>query len=213
MKKYAVFVIVFVFFAASSDAQYMYRLRRRPPSQERSSRLPKFDPVVNVTFGYGFPNLDKYELLDFYHFNRGSATQTGPVFGTVDYQFSRTMSIGIMASYGKVSAPYYNYNAAANDPADFTGKLENWSVMVNFVRYMPVSSNITPYLRTAIGVNIWSQKYIDQSGNKAVNADDPTALAYQVALGAKLNFSKNAGVFLEAGYGKYILSGGLAFKF
>jgi Outer membrane protein beta-barrel domain len=215
MKKYAVLVIVVALFALSVNAQYMYRVGRRPSSSQRFRQLPKFDPVVNITFGYGFPNLDRYELSDFYHFYKGSVSQTGPVFGTIDYQFSRTMSIGIMASYGKVSISYYNYNAAVGDPADFTGKIENWSVMINLVRYMPVAENakIIPYLRTALGINIWSQSYKDQSGNKAVNADDPSSFAYQGALGAKLKLSKNAGLFLEAGYGKYIVSGGLAFKF
>ncbi len=216
MKKCAVLTAIIIFLASSVQAQfrYGYRVRHRPPSPERFRQLPKFEPSVNITLGYGFPNLDKYELLDFYNYYKGPASQTGPVFGTVDYQFSRTMSIGIMASYGKVSAPYYDYNAPASDPAVLTGKLENWSIMINFVRYIPVATDkITPYMRTAIGINSWSQAYTDQSGNKAVNAEDPPSLAYQVGLGAKFNLSKNAGLFLEAGYGKYILSSGLAFKF
>jgi opacity protein-like surface antigen len=217
MKKYAVIVIVLTLFAASSQAQFRYGYRNRMMGQRRPSpqrSLPKFKPSVNITFGYGFPNLDKDELLNFYNFYKGSVSQTGPVFGTVDYQFSRSMSVGLMVSYGKASVPYYDYNAPASDPAAMTGKLENWSVMINFVRYLPVgTTKITPYMRTAIGINTWSQSYLDQSGNKTVNTDDPASLAYQVGIGAKFNFSKNTGLFLEAGYGKYILSGGLAFKF
>ncbi|MDP4263005.1 MAG: outer membrane beta-barrel protein [Bacteroidota bacterium] len=218
MKRYVVLAIMVALCSSSVQAQfrygYPYRHRQPSPQRQRFSQLPKFTPSVNITFGYGFPNLDKVELLDFYNYYKGSVSQTGPVFGTVDYQFSRTMSIGIMASYGKVSIPYYDYNAPASDPAVLTGKLENWSVMINFVRYIPVvTDKITPYMRTALGINSWSQNYIDQSGNKAVNAPDPSSFAYQVGLGAKFKLSKNAGLFLEAGYGKYILSGGLAFKF
>lgn len=216
MKKCAVLAIVIALSSSFAQAQYRYgyRPRYRRPMQERMRQLPKFEPSVNISFGYGFPNLDKYELLDFYNYYRGSTSQTGPVFGAVDYQFSRTMSVGIMASYGKVSAPYYDYNAPG-DPPVITGKLQNWSVMINFVRYIPVAgrAKVSPYMRTAIGINSWTQNYIDQSGNKAINAEDPTSLAYQVGLGAKFKLSKNAGLFLEAGYGKYILSGGLAFKF
>jgi len=46
----------------------------------------------------------------------------------------------------------------------------------------------------------------------ADNVDLP-ALAYQVSFGAKFHLSKEAGLFLEAGYGKYILNGGLALSF
>ncbi len=41
----------------------------------------------------------------------------------------------------------------------------------------------------------------------------PTDLAYQVGIGAKFKLSKNAGIFAEAGYGKYIVQGGVFFKF
>jgi hypothetical protein len=177
---------------------------------QRNRQLPKFQPSVNFSFGYGFPNLDKYQLLEFGNYYQGSVNQTGPVFGAMDYQFSRSMSVGAMVSYGKISAPYYNDN---NSSLAFTGHLNNWSVMVNFVRYIAAGEKVMPYLRTAIGINIWEQDYTDLSGNKVVIADDPSPLAYQTGLGVKFKLSKQSGIFIEAGYGKYILSGGLTLKF
>ncbi len=184
-----------------------YRILR----QQRNSHFSKFKPAINISFGYGAPNLDKDELLEFRNYYHSSINQTGPVFGAIDYQFKRTMSIGVMISYGKLSAPYYNNNGSA---LAFTGYLKNTSLMLNFVRYMIVrNEKVSPYIRTAIGINMWTQDYLDQSGNKAVIADDPTVLAYQVAIGAKFMLAKQAGFFVEAGYGKYILSAGLTFKF
>lgn len=84
--------------------------------------------------------------------------------------------------------------------------------MFDLVRYIPVTGKISPYIKTAIGVNIWKQNYLDPSGNKAVLADDPSMLAYQTVIGAKFNFSKQTSFFIEAGYGKYILGGGLSLK-
>ena len=186
-----------------------HRLYHHRPQQRN---LPKFNPTVSVSFGYGFPNLDKDQLPDFYNLYKGTATsQTGPVTGAIDYRFSRAMSIGVLVTHGNVSAPYYNYNDPAS-PA-FTGSLENWSVMLNFMRFIQASDKISPYLRTAIGINSWQQSYKDGQGNK-INMDGvPSQLAYQVGLGANFYLSKNAGLFLEAGYGKYILHGGLTFKF
>ena len=215
MKKYMTLITCTLFLIPALDAQVMFRTRPtgryRIAPKQRSRRMSKFKPTVNLSFGYGVPNLDKYELLEFGNYYHTSVSQTGPVFGSIDYQFNRAMSLGAMVSYGKVSAPYYNNNGSA---LAFTGYLKNTSLMLDFVRYIITrNEKIVPYMRTAIGINMWTQDYLDQSGNKAVIANDPTAFAYQVSLGAKLMLVKQAGFFVEAGYGKYILSGGLTFKF
>src|SRR6185503_594179 len=184
----------------------------RYPRRPRPQNLPPFQPTINLSFGYGFPNLDKNELPEFSNLYKGTTTsQTGPITGAVDYRFSRGMSIGVLVTHGKITAPYYNYNDAST-PA-LQGSLDNWSVMINFMHYIPAGEKVTPYLRTAIGINTWQQNYVDPQGNK-INLDGtPLELAYQVGLGADIYLSKNAGIFLEGGYGKYILHGGLTFKF
>lgn len=210
MKKCLALLATVILIIGTANAQVI--IRSRPYVRARTLRnkhIPKFEPVVNFSLGYGFPDLDRNQLLDFYNEYRGTVSQTGPVFGSIDYQFMRAMSIGIMVSYGKVTAPYYQYN---NSALAFTGKLQSWSVMLDFIRYIPASEKVSPYLRTAIGINIWQQNYTDPSGNEAVIASNPTDLAYQVGLGAKFKLSKQTGLFLEAGYGKYIISGGLTFK-
>ncbi len=215
MKKYIASITCTLFLISSLNAQVSFRTRPngryRTTPEQRDRHLPKFKPSINISFGYGVPNLDKYELLEFSNYYHTSVNQTGPVFGTIDYQFNRTMSIGAMISYGKLNSPYYSSNGSG---FAFTGYLKNTSLMLNFVRYI-ISGNekVVPYMRTAIGINMWTQDYLDQSGNKAIVANDPTALAYQVSVGAKLMLAKQAGFFVEAGYGKYILSGGLTFKF
>ncbi len=213
-------LVLAFFFAALlcttfAEAQYFMRphMGRRPyPRREYRSDLLPFQPSVNLSFGYGFPNLDKDYLPEYYHAYMGHPSQKGPVSGAIDYQFSRTMSVGLLVTHGTVSAPYYNNSGSAA----FTGKLDNWSFMLNLVRYMPVNSRVvSPYIRTAIGLNSWTQQYTDATGAKVNGASvtDLPDLAYQAGIGAKFNLSKNAGLFVEAGYGKYIVHGGLAFKF
>ncbi len=224
MKK-SVPVLITLLLAISfvSEAQYYYygrprmrvRVHHQPPPRmnQNYAKRPPFQPTLNFSIGYGFPNLDKDQFANFLDAYRGTATQKGPITGAVDYQFSRNMSIGVMGTYGKVTAPYYDYNSNSPFPA-FTGSLENWSVMFNLMSYMPTySRQLEPYLRTAIGINDWTQSYLDPDGNKAAELPDPTQLAYQVSLGTRINLSKGAGFFVEAGYGKYILNGGLTLKF
>ena len=220
MKKLTVLTTVFLLIAIASEAQvYHYgrprmRMYRRPPPQRQAPRRkPPFQPTVNFSFGYGLPNLDKEQFISFVNAYMGTVTQKGPFTGAVDYQFSRNMSIGVLGTYGKVTTPYYQYNSTGSTPS-FTGSLENWSVMLNIMSCMPTYNNqIEPYIRTAIGLNNWTQNYLDESGNKAADLPEPSQLAYQVSLGTRINLSKGAGFYVEAGYGKYILNGGLTLKF
>ncbi len=233
-KHFAVLSFLFLMVSVAGEAQYYRyhnprprirygRVYTRPPlvqqriTPQRGAPAPKsrpsFQPTVDFSAGYGFPNLDKNQLALFNNSYMGNTSQTGPANGAIDYRFSRNMSIGLLGTYGKVSAPYYSYNSDGTNP-DFTGSLENWSLMLNIMSYLPAQGKtIEPYLRTAIGVNSWKQNYVDPMGNKAAIAADPSQLAYQVALGTKINMSKNAGLFVEAGYGKYILNGGLTLRF
>jgi len=229
MKKHiAVLTILFLFVAFVSEAQYYpyspygrprMRVRVRPsrpmmaPPRKITKKRSPFQSTVNISLGYGFPNLDKNQLAVFANSYSGTTTQHGPITGSVDYQFSPNMSIGVMGTYGKVSAPYYDYNSSGTVPS-FTGSLENWSIMFNLMSYFPsYNHHVEPYIRTAVGINSWNQNYLDPGGNKVIELTDPSQFAYQASLGARFNLSKQAGLYLEAGYGKYILNGGLAFKF
>lgn len=189
----------------------MGRMYHRKPQLPRP-QLPKFDPVVHISVGYGFPNLDKNELPVLYNYYRGTFSQSGPITGSIDYQFNRNLGIGVLITHGKVSAPYYDYSNTTT-PA-LNGTLNNWSFMLNIMRYLPVTgTKITPYLRTAVGVNSWEQNFTDANGAKVNMNVIASDLAYQVGLGTRFYLSKNAGLFAEIGYGKYIVQGGLSFKF
>jgi hypothetical protein len=226
MKKQITLVsILLLLIAGAAEAQYyggggMYMqrgYRRQPPPQHRyqhrqKEKAPAFKPTVNFSVGYGFPNLDKDYLVDFNGSYKGTPTQKGPVTGALDFQFSRYNSIGVMGTYGKVSTPYIDYTSGNGLPA-FTGNLENWSIMFNMMSYFPSYQTVSPYIRTAIGINNWKQNYTYPDGSKAAIADNPSSLAYQVSIGTRFNLSPNAGFYIEAGYGKYIVNGGLTFRF
>jgi opacity protein-like surface antigen len=178
--------------------------------RQRMQEVIDFKPTVDVSVGYGFPNLDKYNLSDFYGYYAGSTSQTGPVIANIDYHFAPRMAIGVMVNYGKVSRPYYSYSTEAQA---FTGSLTNTAVLLSFTRYMGLSQKIMPYTRTAIGINTGHAQYLNNDGSKFADVDDGTSLAYQVGLGVKFNVSQHGGFFVEAGYGKYIVSAGLSMRF
>jgi hypothetical protein len=167
---------------------------------------------VSISAGYGFPAVDTKYLPEFYGVGKGNVSQQGVVTGSVDYQFSRRMSIGVMVTHASFSAPYYGYFSASDLP-DLTARFENWAFMITMVRYIPVSRRASLYIRTAIGGNSWKQDYEDVHGNKvAVTSVDLPALAHQLALGMKCRLGLRTGIFVEGGYGKYIVRGGLSVR-
>src|SRR3954466_6386452 len=144
-KSLPILITLLVAISIAGEAQYYYygkpRMRmhvhrKPPPPAQNYPKRPSFQPTLNLSIGYGFPNLDKDQLAQFIDAFKGTATQKGPITGAVDYQFSRNMSIGVMGTYGKVTVPYYDYNSNSSSPA-FTGSLENWSVMFNLLSFMP----------------------------------------------------------------------------
>jgi len=181
---------------------YGHRRTQSRPRQTYST----FKPEVYVSLGYGFPNVDAYQFSNDYYngFYKGNVSQTGPFTGSIDYKYSRYNSIGIMATYGKVDVPY---NDASNNYQG-TVNLETWSVMLNFMQYAPLSNSATLYFREALGANINNVSY---TGN--VDNYQPDAFAYQLGIGMKFKIAENTSFFTEAGYGKYILHGGLSFSF
>lgn len=223
MKKHmTIIALAFLLIATGTEANAQFRgrvyvgptYRPRPPMMKKQNpRFNQFQPSVDISLGYGLPNLDKNNLAQFSDAYMGTVSQNGPFIGAVDFRFSPMMSIGVMGTYGKVSANYYDYSSTSNIP-DFNGKIENWSLMLNLMSYMPTQNRkVEPYLRTAIGINNYTQNYVYPNGDKAAIVPDLSQLAYQASLGAKFNLSKQAGFFLEAGYGKYIFSGGLSLRF
>ncbi|MDH7461603.1 hypothetical protein QEG73_09945 [Chitinophagaceae bacterium 26-R-25] len=181
--------------------------RQRKPQQPK---LPPFEPALHLNLGYGFPNLDQYYMADFYGAYKGNPSQVGPINASLDYQFSRYMSLGVMGMYGKVNMPYYDYNTYGQA---MRGTLEGWTIMANMMNYIPAGPHVMPYLRVAMGVNIWNQDYVDYDAGVKVNyVQHPPDFAYQFSFGCKFNVSEHMGLFVEGGYGKYIMNAGLSFK-
>jgi hypothetical protein len=227
-KQTTVLAILFLLISGIAEAQvygggiYMKRGYRRPPPRQMQRypkrKAPTYHPTVNLSIGYGFPNLDKNYFPDQFTgaisaYKGNQYTQTGPVTAALDFQFSRYNSIGVIGTYGKTSVPYYDFNSNSSATL-FTGDLTSWSVMLNMMTYFPSYESVSPYIRTAIGVNNRTEDYTYPDGSKAlITNDNLTDLAYQVSIGTRFNMSPNAGFFVEAGYGRYIVSGGLTFRF
>ena len=93
MKKIIIPVLIITCFSGKvADAQMMGRPGmgyHRYPRQKRSPRqtFNKFEPSLNLSVGYGFPNVDKEQLVNFQNYYKGNYSQTGPITGAIDYRW------------------------------------------------------------------------------------------------------------------------------
>src|SRR5436190_1630530 len=179
-KQITVLAILMILISGLAEAQYpggvyMQKGYRKPPpryqkqkqnhgKQNYSQRkAPQFHPTVNLSLGYGYPNLDKDFFPDEFTgaltaFKGTQFSQTGPLTGALDFQFSRYNSIGVLGTYGKVSVPYYDFSS--NNPLPyFNGEIKSWSVMLNMMTYFPSYESVSPYIRTAIGMSNRTEDY------------------------------------------------------
>ena len=234
-KQTTILAVLFVLISGIAEAQFygggIYMRPRvyrryppRRPMQRREQQRPAYKPTVNFSVGYGYPNLDKNYFPDQFLSYNGSLNaykgntfaQTGPVTAALDFQFSRYSSIGVMGTYGKASVPYYDGNSTLeNSSVLFTGNMKSYSVMLNMMTYFPSYQTVSPYIRTAVGISSRNENYLYPDGSKAIVGDNSNIqdIAYQVSIGTRFNLSPNAGFYIEAGYGRYIVNGGLTFRF
>jgi hypothetical protein len=213
-KKRLVYLLFLSLFVTILEAQIVTHTSPdlNTDGKENLFHIPSiFKPLVNIFIGYGFPNVDQNYLPRYEGMYHGNISQTGPLMAALDYQFNRRVSIGIIVTRGIVSTPYYDDSSPTQRA--FTARFYNWSCMLDVVRYIPVDQKVFPYIRTAVGVNSWNQEYTAIDGSKAsVRPVSLPRLAYQAGIGAKFIVLGNAGVFVEAGYGKYVFDGGLSVK-
>src|ERR1700728_1685869 len=142
MNKYifSAFAIVLLAFNTPASAQVGIWVGPGRPYHRRRPQVPPpppFQPSVDLSVGYGFPNLDKYEMPVFFNQYQGNTSQMmGPIAASLDYHFMREIGIGIMVTHGTLTLPYYNYSDGAKA---YTGTSDNWSVMLDVIHYLPVN--------------------------------------------------------------------------
>ena len=194
-------------YGARPYGQQFYRQKRRPTMIDST-----FKPHFLITIGYGFPNLDKGQFVQTYQYNYIANNYSGPLTGSLEYALSRNSAIGVSISHSKATATYYYNNGGQSSP-QFYGELNNTSIMLNYKKYLYTNSeHVAPYTRSALGVNIWNERYYYPNGTTLNLSANPSELAYQLSIGSEFRIHSQSGFYIEAGYGKYILNAGLLLK-
>lgn len=150
-----------------------------------------------VTIGYGYKSWYQSAMILYDYSYEKIFDTIGPLH--IKYEYGLADKIGIGISFG-----YHKYHDSNNQPVlgyRFIGKI-NYHFFAN--------KKWDAYCDAGVGAGRFEAKYVLESSPPQIITDKLLTLEIEVGLGARYYFTKNVGLYIEAGIGKTIFQGGLA---
>lgn len=190
---------------------------------------------INVTMGYGFPNMYK-SIYKAIFTNNGVANSDytydvkgiGPAFLKVEYGLSKLIGLGAVIGYSDVSVieteTYQSYNyvtSTYNTYHDkYIYKYTSLSVGARLNFHFATGTKLDPYAGIGAGYSRKEHKMSFSTDNP--NQGTPTPITFNgyfpvyfgITAGLRYYFTPNIGLYGEVGFDKWsVIQGGLAVKF
>lgn len=170
-----------------------------------------------VSLAYGFPNLGAVVLNTYEDYNAYSVSGIGPIHLKYDYALSDKISLGVSIGYvsfkAKWTYDYYDYNTFTTQAYDESWTGSSLGILARFNYHFATSEKLDPYVGLGAGYNSWTFKFESDYPGAIESSLVLPPIGFEGGVGVKYFFSDNVGAYLELGYGKSLLQGGIAFKF
>ena len=127
------------------------------------------------------------------------------------------MSLGIVFTYANGKQDYNS----AGIPLLGIPASKNGSATINLFQiagtstiHLYTTDKIDPYIKGAVGINLWKTKYVDAAGKESDPFTAPTPFGYQGIIGLRYFVNKNLAPYGEIGFTslKFSANIGLAIK-
>jgi hypothetical protein len=219
------FLALLIIFQQSSYAQIQQILQAVKPDKKFDGIpcVAKKSQVLQV--GIGIPNNATTLLNGGGIFSSllggsgstGTKSGTGPIFIGYEYFLKDEVSVGLSFTY---ASGKQDYNSASI-PILGIGALNLGKAEINLFQIAASSSyhlystdKIDPYIKGAIGINLWKTSYTDNSGTKSDPFTAPTPFGYQGLIGLRYFAKPALAVYGEVGYSslKFTANIGIAYK-
>jgi opacity protein-like surface antigen len=176
--------------------------------------LQKKSSIINL--GFGFPN-NATDLLSgggtvnaISQILGAGNTSTkgkkgfGPVFLGYEYFLNNEISVGLNFLYATGKQDYSNsslFTQLGLGSADLgTGEINLFQIAGSTSYHLYTTNKLDPYIKGAIGINLWKTTYTDKAGNKSNPFTAPTPFAYQGIVGLRYFVSNNWAILGEVSY-------------
>lgn len=192
--------------------------------------------AINITVGYGFPNMYKsiYKALFTNNSTVSNSDYTyevkgiGPAFLKIEYGLSKLIGLGAVIGYSDVSVietntyDSYNYTTSTyNTYHDkFIYKYTSLSIGARLNFHFATGKKLDPYAGIGAGYSRKEHKFSFSTDNP--NQLTPTPVTFNayfpvyfgITAGLRYYFTPNIGLYGEVGFDKWsVIQGGLAVKF
>ncbi len=187
-------------------------------SQNIKSQSSAFDKgTVVATIGYGLPDLHRTSLRASYNaYNNTSVYGFGPLilkgdYGIVKFKWGHTVGAGIVLGFSTTTINYLYSNNLWSQTDHYT----TITIGVRGSYHFYTKEKIDCYANVGIGFNINSNNQSSTNPIGANNSVYKSPGSYEAfTIGIRYYFTKNIGVYAEAGYDMHApIQGGLALKF
>lgn len=173
-----------------------------------------------ISTGYGFPNwgktLTKSAVVNSQATNV-SATGFGPMHFKFEYGFTDRFGLGLSVNYVNFGfvwrEPNDNYPVSGPQAYDYNFKVSSLAINLRFNRHWEVNDKIDAYWGMGLG---YANTVLKESSNdpnyKSASFTVPIPVSFELTFGMRYYFTENIGMYVEGGYAKSILQGGLVVK-
>jgi opacity protein-like surface antigen len=175
-----------------------------------------------ATLGYGFPNLGKSILSAGDYYEDEKIFGVGPMHARFEYGLTDRFGIGVsinFATFGHTWNETYDvYNSTTglytSTTYEYEEKVTSLAFLIRFNRHFEVSDKVDIFSGFGLGYNSWKATYSSNNPNDTNESISfPIPIGMEATLGVRFYFTDNIGAYIEAGWAKSIIQGGIAFKF
>jgi hypothetical protein len=210
MKKLTILFAISTLIISNLSAQVITQVLQAAKPQKAFEGTPVLDKKAIVfSAGFGIPNnttalLSAGGIVGGLLTNNNSSNKSGfgPAFVGFEYFVSREISIGLSGAYANGKQ---DYNTQAipilGVPATNLGSasINLFQIAATSSYHLYTTDKLDPYIKGAIGLNIWKTKYVTTTGEtNPFNA--PTPFGYQGLVGLRYFVNNKIAPYGEIGY-------------
>ena len=175
--------------------------------------------TVVLTVGYGLPDLNRISLRSSYniYYDNTTVRGFGPLifkgeYGIMKFKWGHSVGGGIIVGVNSTNVTYYYSNHLWTQ----TDRYTTITIGARGTYHFFNNDKIDCYANVGLGFNIntYNQTTTDPKGKNDSYFNKPSSVYEAITVGIRYYFSKNIGVYAEAGWDMHApLQGGLAVKF
>jgi opacity protein-like surface antigen len=170
-----------------------------------------------ISIGYGFPNIGKaiFNVYDIY--TDFKVTGFGPMHVKYEYGVSDKIGMGVSVNIVSSKVSWIESGYGSNDSLSYEHRIKSnaYSILARMNIHFATQAKIDPYWGFGLGYSGRKYTYSSDDPNdlQVIALKNLIPIGFESTVGCRFYFTDNIGAYIEAGFSKSIVQGGLVAKF